>query len=73
MTNKKFIEKEGIVTETLPGGKFRIKLDDRDVEAVGYISGKIRHFNIKIIPGDRVKAEFSKYDDKNCRIVYRYK
>lgn len=73
MNNKEFIEKDGAVIETLPNGKFRIKLNEDSKEVIGYLSGKIRKFNIKILLGDKVKVEFSKYDTENCRIVYRYK
>ena len=72
MGKKDFIEKEGTIVEALPGGKFKILLDD-DREVVGYLSDKMRRFKIWILPGDKVKVEFSKYDDANCRITYRYK
>jgi len=72
MANNEFIEKEGTVIEALPGGKFKILLED-DVEVVGYLSGKMRRFRIWILIGDKVKVEFSKYDNSNCRITYRYK
>jgi translation initiation factor IF-1 len=71
--DKDTIEKEGVVTEALPGGKFKIKLDNEDNEVTGYLSGKLRKFRIWILPGDRVKVEFSKYDLENCRITYRFK
>lgn len=74
MSNKEFIEKEGIVLEALPDAKFLIRLtDDEEREVVGYLSGKMRKFRIKVLPGDKVKVEFSKYDDANCRITYRFK
>lgn len=72
MGKKDFIEKEGVITESLPAGKFKILLDD-DREVIGYLSGKMRRFKIWILPGDKVKVEFSEYDNTNCRITYRYK
>ncbi len=73
MAKKDLIEYTGTVVEALPDGKFKIKLDDEDKEIVGYIAGKLRKFKIYILPGDRVKVEFSKYDLENGRITYRLK
>jgi translation initiation factor IF-1 len=42
-------------------------------EVIAHISGKMRMFYIKILPGDRVKMEMSPYDLSKGRIVYRYK
>lgn len=61
---------EGLVTESLPNGMFRIRLDNADM-IIGYISGKIRKSFIRILPGDRVKVEVSRYDSTRGRIVYR--
>ena len=38
-----------------------------------HISGKMRMFYIKILPGDRVKVEMSPYDLSKGRISFRYK
>ncbi|OAY39711.1 translation initiation factor IF-1, chloroplastic [Manihot esculenta] len=61
---------EGSVTESLPNGMFRVRLDNEDV-IIGYISGKIRKNFVRILPGDRVKVEVSRYDSSRGRIVYR--
>jgi len=66
------ITTEGTVTEAFPNGKFNIELDNGH-ELTGYISGKMRRFNIRILLGDRVKVELSPYDLERGRIVYRYK
>ena len=42
-------------------------------EILGLLSGKMRMYYIKILPGDRVKVELSPYDLSKGRIVYRYK
>ena len=73
MAKKDLIEYTGTVVEALPDGKFKIKLDNEDREVVGYIAGKLRKFRIYILPGDKVKLEFSKYDLENGRITYRLK
>jgi translation initiation factor IF-1 len=63
---------EGVVTEAFPGGKFNVKLEDGH-ELTGYVSGKMRRYNIRVLLGDRVKVELSPYDLDRGRIVYRYK
>jgi translation initiation factor IF-1 len=63
---------EGIVTEAFPAGKFNVELDNGH-ELTGYISGKMRRYNIRMLLGDRVKVELSPYDLDRGRIVYRYK
>lgn len=72
MANKEVIEIEGTVLETLPNAMFKVKKDDGE-EALAQISGRMRKFYIKIIPGDRVKMEFSPHDLTHGRVVYRYK
>ncbi|VFQ65194.1 unnamed protein product [Cuscuta campestris] len=61
---------EGSVTESLSNGMFRVRLDNDDV-VLGYISGKIRKNFIRLLPGDRVRIEVSRYDSSKGRIVYR--
>jgi translation initiation factor IF-1 len=38
-----------------------------------HISGKMRMYYIKLLPGDKVKVEMSPYDLSKGRISYRYK
>nr|QXO05788.1 initiation factor 1 [Zeuxine nervosa] len=61
---------EGLITESLPNGMFRVRLDNQDL-ILGYISGRIRRSFIRILPGDRVKIEMSRYDSTRGRIIYR--
>lgn len=67
------IELDGVVTENLPNAKFRVKLDEGDLELIAHVSGKMRMHYIRILPGDRVKVEISPYDLTKGRIVYRFK
>ena len=70
-TNKKgFIEVIGTVEELLPAATFRIKLENGH-EILGYLSGKMRMYKIRILPGDKVKVEMSPYDLSKGRITYR--
>jgi translation initiation factor IF-1 len=66
------VELEGEITESLRGAMFRISLDNGH-ETVGYISGKMRRYRIRILPGDRVKVELSPYDLTRGRITYRHR
>nr|YP_009320029.1 initiation factor 1 [Alniphyllum eberhardtii]YP_010041325.1 initiation factor 1 [Alniphyllum fortunei]APA19153.1 initiation factor 1 [Alniphyllum eberhardtii]QPA36103.1 initiation factor 1 [Alniphyllum fortunei]QUT08522.1 translational initiation factor 1 [Alniphyllum fortunei]WIL98322.1 initiation factor 1 [Alniphyllum fortunei] len=61
---------EGLITESLSNGMFRVRLDNDDI-ILGYISGKMRCRFIRILPGDRVKIEVSRYDSTRGRIIYR--
>ncbi len=63
-------EVEGIVKETLPNAQFRVELEDGRA-VLAYISGKMRKYRIRVLPGDRVKVEMSPYDSERGRIVYR--
>ncbi len=68
--SKGIIETEGIVIEKLPNAVFRIRLSN-DKEIMGHISGKMRMHFIKLVVGDRVRLEISKYDLTKGRITYR--
>ena len=70
MGNKDILETEGVITEKLPKAMFRVKLDNGR-EIIAHISGKMRMNFIKLVVGDRVKVEISKYDLSKGRITYR--
>ncbi len=67
------IELEGMVLENLPNARFRVKLDEGDLEILAHVSGKMRMHYIRILPGDRVRIEVSPYDLTKGRITYRFK
>jgi translation initiation factor IF-1 len=66
------IEVEGEVIELLPNTRFRVKLPNGHV-VLAHISGKMRMNFIKILPGDKVVIEISKYDLDKGRITFRSK
>ena len=66
------IEVEGEVVELLPNTKFRVKLANGH-HVVAHISGKMRMHFIKILPGDKVTVEVSRYDLSKGRITFRNK
>ncbi|MBN1234329.1 MAG: translation initiation factor IF-1 [Candidatus Coatesbacteria bacterium] len=63
---------EGVVVETLPNSLVKVELKN-GVQILANVSGKMRMNYIKILPGDRVLVELSKYDLTRGRITYRYK
>lgn len=71
MAKEETITIEGTVEEILPSAMFRIKLDNLNTLVIGYLSGKMRTNNIKVLLGDRVLLEFSPYDLTRGRIVRR--
>jgi translation initiation factor IF-1 len=64
------IELEGEIVEALRNRMFRIRLDNGH-EALGYTSGRMKKFRIRMLAGDRVRIELSPYDLTRGRIVYR--
>jgi len=70
MGSKEVIKKKGIVLETLPNTTFRVELENGE-KILAYLSGKLRIYRIKILPGDKVLIEMTPYDEKRGRIVYR--
>jgi translation initiation factor IF-1 len=72
LAKEEAIEVEGTVIEPLPNAMFRVELDNGHV-VLAHISGKMRKFYIRILPGDRVTVELSPYDLTRGRITYREK
>ena len=83
MAKEEAIEVEAVVVEPLPNAQFRVRVemggkDSKDEQekkedhiVLAHISGKMRKYFIRILPGDRVKVQLSPYDLKRGRIVYR--
>jgi len=70
MAKEEKISLDAEVTEALPDARFRVKLDNGQT-ILAYVSGKMRKFYIRILPGDRVTVELSPYDMTKGRIIYR--
>ena len=66
------IEIEGTVVEALPNATFRVEMENGH-RVLAHVSGKMRKFFIRILPGDRVRMELSPYDLTRGRITYRHK
>lgn len=70
MAKEEGIRLEAKVKEKLPNARFKVELENGH-EVLAYISGKMRQFYIRILPGDTVTIEMSPYDLNRGRIVYR--
>ena len=71
MAKQANIELDGTIKQALSNAMFRVELENGH-EVVAHISGKMRKFYIKLLPGDKVKMEMSPYDLSKARITYRY-
>ena len=72
MAKEELLKFDGLVKELLPNATFRIELDNGH-EIIGYTSGKMRRFRIRILTGDWVQVEITPYDLTKGRVMHRYK
>ncbi|MDC3105222.1 MAG: translation initiation factor IF-1 [Flavobacteriales bacterium] len=71
MAKQANIELDGTIIQALSNAMFRVELENEHI-VTAHISGKMRKFYIKLLPGDKVKLEMSPYDLTKARITYRY-
>jgi translation initiation factor IF-1 len=67
---KQGIPVEGVITEHLACGRYRVQLDSGP-NLILYTAGRLAHRKITIVPGDRVAAELNVYDPTMGRILRR--
>ena len=72
MAKQASIEQDGVIIEALSNAMFRVELENGH-GITAHISGKMRMYYIKILPGDKVKVAMSPYDLTKGRITFRYK
>lgn len=72
MAKEEPIEITGTVIKALPNAMFKVKTENGH-EILAQLSGKMRKYYIRIVPGDTVICELSPYDLTRGRIVYRNK
>lgn len=60
----------GTVLEALRNAMFRVRVETGQ-EVLAHVSGKIRKFFIRVLPGDTVTVELSPYDLTRGRITHR--
>ena len=69
------IEFEGIITEVYQGGHFLVEVEQEGVKfnVKAHLAGRLRRFRIRVVLGDRVNVEVSRYDITKGRITFRHK
>lgn len=72
MAKEGTIKFSGEVIDVMPNATFKVKLGTEAENVVlGYISGKMRQNEIRILLGDNVEIELSPYDLTKGRITRR--
>ena len=69
-------EIEGEILESLPNMTFRVTVTTGPENMIGKtilctLAGKMRMFKIRVLIGDKIKADVSKYDPSKGRITFR--
>ncbi len=72
VAQKEVIKLTGTVLEALPNAQFRVELEN-DHTIIAHVSGKMRKYYIRLIPGDKVEVELTPYDLTKGRITFRLK
>lgn len=72
MAKEEALEFEGEVIDTLPDGRFRVRLDNGH-EVIAYTAGRMKKNRIRTLTGDRVTVEMTPYDLDKGRVVFRHK
>jgi translation initiation factor IF-1 len=70
MAKEEKVVLDGTVVDILPDGQYHVEIEGGH-RILGYTSGKMRRFNIRIVVGDTVTVETSPYDLARGRITYR--
>ncbi len=66
------IQATGSVDKILGGGRYQITLENGQ-QVTAQLSGRMRRFRIRVIPGDRVTVGLSPYDPTHGFITFRLK
>lgn len=72
MAKEELVEFEGLITEMLTEGRFRVRLQN-DHEILAYTAGRMKKNRIRSMVGDRVTVEMTAYDLDRGRITFRHK
>jgi len=64
------IDVQGTVVAVHSGGLYRVQ-SDAGHEVLAQLSGRMRRFRIKVVPGDRVTVGVSPYDPARGIITFR--
>ena len=72
MSKEDILEFDGVITEILPEGRFRVRLDNEHM-ILAHTAGRMRRNRIRSLVGDRVTVEMTPYDLTKGRIIFRHK
>ncbi len=64
------IQATGTVEKILGGGRYQIALESGQT-VTAQLSGRMRRFRIRVIPGDRVQVGVSPYDPTHGFVTFR--
>jgi translation initiation factor IF-1 len=70
LSKNDLIDMHGVVVAVHSGGLYRVKCDAGH-EMLAQLSGRMRRFHIKVVPGDRVTLGVSPYDPLRGFITFR--
>src|SRR5688572_29021905 len=70
MSKDDLIDMQGTVVAVHSGGLCRVQVDAGH-EVLAQLSGRMRRFRIKVVPGDRVTVGISPYDPQRGIITFR--
>ena len=70
MAKDDLIDVQGTVTAVHSGGLYRVECEQGH-EVLAQLSGRMRRFRIKVVPGDRVTVGVSPYDVTRGLIRFR--
>jgi len=65
-----FVDQQGTIVAVHGGGLYRVQCD-AGYNVLAQLSGKMRRFHIKVVPGDRVTVGVSPYDPTRGFITFR--
>lgn len=69
--NEQLVTVEGQVVEILPSLQFRVELEKDKREILAHLSGKMKMYRIRVVPGDRVRIEMPEESSERGRIIRR--
>ena len=70
MAKQTSITQDGTILEALSNARFRVELENGHT-IMAHISGKMRKYYIRVLPGDQVTVALSPYDLSRGRITFR--
>ena len=70
MARDDLIQATGSVDKVLGGGRYQITLESGQT-VTAQLSGRMRRFRIRVIPGDMVQVGLSPYDPTHGFITFR--